>query len=161
MNGISFVIHKCLKFSHEGVVHIVHGTGYQPLVSHGEYSLDHFWPSLAGSFPLRMDILYKNYVRYKTRGKGKPKLTLPVTEQPIASSSREEKNPTPTTIPYQKGRRSPHRLLLLPVKAKRILPPPDLPHPLPLLGKSIGWAILVATHWVWRFLLSIGLDSGS
>lgn len=28
INGITFIIHKCLKFSHEGVVHVVHDTGY-------------------------------------------------------------------------------------------------------------------------------------
>lgn len=42
MNGISFVNHKHLKFSHKGIVHVVHDTKYHPLVSYGGYSLDHF-----------------------------------------------------------------------------------------------------------------------
>lgn len=91
MNGVASVIHKCLKFSHKGVVHVVHDIGYQPLVSRGGYSLDHFWPSSVGPLPSRIDLLHKNYMKYKTGGKGKPKLTLPVTKQLVTSSSRQEK----------------------------------------------------------------------
>lgn len=79
MNGIAFIIHKCLKFSHEGVVHVMHDTRYQPLVSCGGYSLNHFWPTPIGPLPPRIDLFYKNYIKYKTRGKGQPELALPVT----------------------------------------------------------------------------------
>lgn len=32
VNSVTSVVHKCLKFPHEGFVHVVHGTNYKSLV---------------------------------------------------------------------------------------------------------------------------------
>lgn len=42
MNAVPLVVHKCLKFSHEGSVHVVHNTSYRPSIARGGYSLDHY-----------------------------------------------------------------------------------------------------------------------
>lgn len=56
MNGVTFIIHKCIKFSHEAVMHVVHDIRYQPLVSHGGYTLYHIWPSSVSLLPLRPNL---------------------------------------------------------------------------------------------------------
>lgn len=85
MNGVASIIHKCLKFSHESfvhIVHIVHNTHYKPLVSHGGFSLDHFWPALVIPLPLRIDLLYHAYFKYKIGGMMQ-KLTYPISPYTI------------------------------------------------------------------------------
>lgn len=88
-------------------MHVVHDIGYQPLVSHGGYSLDHFWPSPVGLLPPRTYLLYKNYVNYNIGGKGQLILTLHVIQQLVTSSSQEEKEKVAQTIPpFQKRKKS-------------------------------------------------------
>lgn len=49
-------------------MHVVHNTSYKPVVSRGGFSLDQFWSTPIGSLPLRMDLLYRAYVKYKIGG---------------------------------------------------------------------------------------------
>lgn len=39
INKIPSVVHKCLKFIHEGSIHVIHDIGYRILVAHDSYSL--------------------------------------------------------------------------------------------------------------------------
>lgn len=68
MNAIPLMIHKCLKLSHEGSMHVVHDTGYKSMVVHRGYSLDHYQPTSIGQLPPRMDLLYHTYIKYKNEG---------------------------------------------------------------------------------------------
>lgn len=99
MNEITSIIHKYLKFSHEGLVHVMHNTEYKLLVSCGGFSLDHFWPTSIILLPPRTYLMYHAYVKYKARGT-MPKVTYPtflyaismkgcmVVQQHVASSSQ-------------------------------------------------------------------------
>lgn len=65
MNAVLLVVHKCLKFSHEDSIHVIHDTGYRPQVDYGNYSLDYFWIAHVGSLAPRKDLLYRKYQNYK------------------------------------------------------------------------------------------------
>lgn len=76
MNVVPSVVHKCLKFIHEGTIHVVHNTSYKLSIVHGGYSLDHFWLAPVGLLPPRMDLLYQTYMKYMS-GDIMPKVRYP------------------------------------------------------------------------------------
>lgn len=61
MDVVPLVICNCLKFPHEGSVHIVQDTLNQPLVACGDFLLDHFWPTSVGPMLSHGDLLYRAY----------------------------------------------------------------------------------------------------
>lgn len=85
MNMVPFVMHKCLKFIHEGSMHVIHDTSYRLLVARGSYSLDHPWPAPVGPLPPRTNLLHKTYQNYK---KGHLRLKVRYPPSPYAISHK-------------------------------------------------------------------------
>lgn len=59
------VVHKCLKFSHERIVHTVQDTRFQLLITYKGFTLDHFWSTLVGPMNPQEYFLYKTYYKQK------------------------------------------------------------------------------------------------
>lgn len=66
METVPSIIHKCLKFPHEGLVHVIQDTRYRSLVAHEDFLLDHFWPIRVGPILPHGDLMYHAYYQYKT-----------------------------------------------------------------------------------------------
>lgn len=105
MNVIPSVVHKYLKFIHEGFVHVIHDTGYRPSVVHGSYSLKHFFTALIGPLLPRKDLLHWTYQKYK-KGHLMPRVRYPPSPYVVSHKAclkadsdvakahrREEENP--------------------------------------------------------------------
>lgn len=65
MDVVPSVTHKCLKFPHKGLVHVIQDTGYRPLIARGYFSLNHLWPNLLGPILPCGDLMYHAYYQYK------------------------------------------------------------------------------------------------
>lgn len=65
MDVIPSMIYKCLKFPHEGSIHVVQDIRYQPLVANRDFLLDHFWLTLVAPLLPCGDLMYRSYYQYK------------------------------------------------------------------------------------------------
>lgn len=65
MEVVPLLVHKWLKLPHEGAMHVIQDTGYRPLIAYGDFSMDHFWPSLVGPMLPPGDLLYYAYYKYE------------------------------------------------------------------------------------------------
>lgn len=67
MKVVPSVIHKCLKFPHGNEVVTIHHSGFNPLSSKGNFSLESFCPTPIKPITPRKDFFYIAYQKFKAK----------------------------------------------------------------------------------------------
>jgi hypothetical protein len=67
MGAIALNLHKCLKFPFENDIYTMHHSGFNPISSHGKFSLDYFWPKPMEPIKPCEDFFLLSYQHFKEK----------------------------------------------------------------------------------------------